>query len=87
MLSTMCIQTQRTYIDVYGSQSDKKIISGGVEIIQAVLALPLRIIQRNISTLQAAGEWIEYDTKKRGWYLQNGVSILFSDHLRETDKK
>ena len=51
------------------------------------LALPLRIIQRNISTLQAAGEWIEYDTKKRGWYLQNGVSILFGDHLRETDKK
>ena len=27
----------QTYIDVYGSQSDKKIISGGVEMIQAVL--------------------------------------------------
>lgn len=27
----------QTYIDVYGSQSDKKIISGGVEIIQAVI--------------------------------------------------
>lgn len=46
------------------------------------LELPVRTVQRYIATLQAAGEWIEYDTKKRGWALQSGVSILFGDHIR-----
>jgi len=46
------------------------------------LELPLRTVQRHIATLQATGEWIEYDTQKRGWYLQYGVSILFGDHLK-----
>ena len=47
------------------------------------LELPVRTVQRYIATLQAAGEWIEYDTKKRGWTLQSGVSILFGDHIRD----
>lgn len=46
------------------------------------LELPIRTIQRYIAALQATGEWIEYDTKKRGWQLQNGISILFGDHLK-----
>lgn len=46
------------------------------------LELPVRTIQRHIAALQAAGEWIEYDTKKHGWQLQNRISILFGDHLK-----
>lgn len=46
------------------------------------LELPTRTVQRYIATLQAAGEWIEYDTAKRGWKLQSGISVLFGDHLR-----
>ncbi len=46
------------------------------------LELPIRTVQRHIATLQATGEWIEYDTKERGWQLQYGVSILFGDHLK-----
>ena len=46
-----------------------------------------RSIQRYISTLQAAGEWIEYDRKKRGWILQNNISILFGDHLSNDQTK
>lgn len=42
------------------------------------LELSPRTIQRYISTLQAAGEWIAYDHKK-GWYLQDGVSPLFDN--------
>ena len=38
---------------------------------------------KKFSTLQAAGEWIEYDTKARGWYLQNGISIFFGDDLKK----
>lgn len=33
------------------------------------LELPTRTIQRYISTLQAGGEWIEYDYGVRGWKL------------------
>ena len=43
---------------------------------------PTRTVQRYVSTLQAAGEWIEYDAVKRGWRLQHGISILFGDHLK-----
>lgn len=46
------------------------------------LELSIRTVQRYISTLQATGEWIEYDTAKRGWRLQDGISILFGDHLK-----
>ncbi len=45
------------------------------------LELPVRTVQRHIAALQAAGEWIEYDTKKRGWQLQYGISVLFGDYL------
>ena len=45
------------------------------------LELPMRTVQRYITTLQATGEWIEYDMKNRGWHLQSGISILFGDHL------
>lgn len=43
--------------------------------------LSTRTIQRYITTLQAAGEWIEYDTVKRGWKLQYGCSMLFGDTI------
>lgn len=47
------------------------------------LEVSVRTVQRHISTLQAAGEWIEYDTAKRGWRLQFGISVLFGDHLKD----
>lgn len=47
------------------------------------LELSIRTVQRYISTLQAAGEWIEYDKVKRGWQLQYGISVLFGDYLTE----
>lgn len=50
------------------------------------LELPTRTIQRHIAALQATGEWIEYNTKKRGWQLQCGISILFGDHLDKADE-
>lgn len=43
--------------------------------------LSIRTVQRYIEALQTAGEWIEYDSKSKGWKLQNGISILFGDHL------
>lgn len=46
--------------------------------------LPVRTVQRYITTLQVTGEWIEYDYAKRGWRLQNGISILFGDHMKDT---
>ena len=47
------------------------------------LEIPTRTIQRYISALQAAGEWIAYDTHKRGWRLQYGISVLFGNHLKD----
>ena len=44
--------------------------------------MPTRTIQRYIFALQAPGEWIEYDTHKRGWQLQYSISILFGFHLK-----
>lgn len=38
-----------------------------------------RTVQRYIASLQAAGEWIEYDRSLKGWALQHGVSVLFGD--------
>lgn len=38
---------------------------------------PERTILRYIAAMQSAGEWIEYDREKRGWYLQYGQSIFF----------
>ena len=43
--------------------------------------LPIRTVQRYIATLQATGEWIEYDRAARGWRLFHGISILFGDDM------
>lgn len=40
---------------------------------------PLRTVQRYIAAIQSTGEWLEYDYSKKGWYLQDGVSMLFGD--------
>lgn len=47
------------------------------------LELSTRTVQRYISTLQAAGEWIAYDHTKKGWYLQDGASPLFDNFYGE----
>ncbi len=41
--------------------------------------LNVRTVQRYINTLQVAGEFIEYDTRKKGWYLMDGKSVLLGD--------
>ena len=38
-----------------------------------------RTVQRYIETLRCAGEWIEYDAKKKGWYLLDGKSLLLNE--------
>lgn len=43
------------------------------------LELSQRSIQRYIETLRVAGEWIEYNTEKRGWMLSAGKSVLWGD--------
>ena len=43
------------------------------------LEISVRSVQRYIETLRCAGEWIEYDTAKKGWKLFDGVSVLFAD--------
>lgn len=43
------------------------------------MELSQRTIQRYIASLQAAGEWIEYNKAKKGWELQEGKSTLFGD--------
>lgn len=45
--------------------------------------LSTRTVQRHICNLQAAGEWIEYNSSKKGWQLQHGISILFGDHFND----
>ena len=41
------------------------------------LEVSTRTVQRYISTLQVAGEGIEYDNIKKGWFLPGNYSILF----------
>lgn len=41
------------------------------------LEVSTRTVQRYISTLQVAGEGIEYDNTKKGWFLPGNYSILF----------
>lgn len=41
------------------------------------LEVSTRTVQRYISTLQVAGEGIEYDKTKKGWFLPGNFSILF----------
>lgn len=38
-----------------------------------------RSVQRYIKSIQATGEWLEYNRSKRGWELQYGKSLLFGD--------
>ncbi len=47
------------------------------------MELPIRTVQRRIQSLQDIGEWIEYDSIKKGWRLQYGVSVLYGDHLKD----
>lgn len=50
------------------------------------LEISVRSVQRYIETLRCAGEWIEYDTAKKGWKLFDGVSVLFAD-VKEDELK
>ena len=43
------------------------------------LEISPRSVQRYIETLRVAGDWIEYDTTHKGWYLQVGKSVLWGD--------
>lgn len=38
-----------------------------------------RSVQRYIKSIQATGEWLEYNRSKRGWEFQYGKSLLFGD--------
>lgn len=51
--------------------------------ISDITEIQIRTVQRYISSLQAAGEWIEYDRTLKGWALQHGVSVLFGDCWKE----
>ena len=46
------------------------------------MELSLRSVQRYIASLQATGEWIDYDHRLKGWKLFHGSSILFGDYER-----
>jgi len=39
-----------------------------------------RTVQRYITTLVCAGEFIEYDKKKKGWFLYENKSVLWGDY-------
>ncbi|MDD7595727.1 MAG: HTH domain-containing protein [Eubacteriales bacterium] len=39
-----------------------------------------RTVQRYIATLVCAGEFIEYDKKKKGWFLYENKSVLWGDY-------
>lgn len=39
-----------------------------------------RTVQRYITTLNCAGEFIEYDRKKKGWCLYENKSVLWGDY-------
>jgi predicted transcriptional regulator len=39
-----------------------------------------RTVQRYILTLNCAGEFIEYDKKKKGWFLRENKSVLWGDY-------
>ena len=41
-----------------------------------------RTVQRYITTLICAGEFIEYDHKKKGWTLFENKSMLFGDYKK-----
>lgn len=39
-----------------------------------------RTVQRYINTLICAGEFLEYDRKKKGWYIFENKSVLWGDY-------
>ena len=39
-----------------------------------------KTVQRYITTLNCAGEFIEYDRKKKGWFLFDNKSVLWGDY-------
>ena len=39
-----------------------------------------KTVQRYITTLNCAGEFIEYDRKKKGWHLPDNKSVLWGDY-------
>ncbi len=39
-----------------------------------------KTVQRYITTLNCAGEFIEYDRKKKGWFLYENKSVLWGDY-------
>ena len=43
------------------------------------LEISRRSVQRYIETLRMAGEWVEYDTSRRGWSLVKNQSLLLDD--------
>ena len=49
------------------------------EKLSEILELPVRSVQRYLASLQAAGEWIEYDRTLHGWKLFHGKSALIGD--------
>ncbi len=51
------------------------------------LELSTRSVQRYIESLRVAGEWIEYDTKAKGWRLMNGVSVFFGDYQNNNQEQ
>lgn len=44
-----------------------------------------RTVQRYITTLVMAGEWIEYDKHRKGWKLMENKSILLGDIFRDDE--
>ena len=44
-----------------------------------------RTVNRYINTLQMAGEWIVYDSVKKGWVLEYGTSQLFEVYFEKGD--
>ena len=51
-----------------------------------ILELSPRSVQRYIETLRVAGEWIEYDTQKKGWIMGPECDV-YDDSVLEKSKK
>lgn len=46
----------------------------------AIIERTPRTVQRYINTLICAGEFLEYDRKKKGWYIFQNKSVLWGDY-------
>ena len=46
----------------------------------AIIERSPRTVQRYINTLICAGEFLEYDRKKKGWYIFENKSVLWGDY-------